>query len=267
MKYRLTFALVASLTSTAFAAFQAPLPEFKNEKQLAEWRAEKASEPTSQGYVVEETVFYTGKPYLASTGGYAFKYRSYSPELARWTSEDPSGFPDGANNKIYVNNQVLSLFDSTGLSGNYVDYYKYERELTKYLSLGELSAYIGGGALASGGAGAATGGVVGMGIGSIPSAVVGAVGAGIVGGVTAGLAKANMAYVDFINNSIEKYPIGDSVNPGGIVHTELRYSEYDLTFERYESSITGVGNWKSEWSTLGVKFTGTVTSFKTAIYE
>ena len=44
MKHKLTFALVASLTSTAFAEFKAPLPEFKNEKQLAEWRAEKASE-------------------------------------------------------------------------------------------------------------------------------------------------------------------------------------------------------------------------------
>ena len=89
------------MTSTAFAAFQAPLPEFKNEKQLAEWRAEKASESTSQGYAAEETAFYTGKPYLASAGGYAFKYRSYNPKLVRWTSEDPSGFPDGANQLKY----------------------------------------------------------------------------------------------------------------------------------------------------------------------
>ena len=102
MKTKLTFALVAALTGSAFAAFQAPLPEFKNEKQLAEWRAEKASEATSQGYVAEKTAFYTGKPYLASSGGYAFKYRSYDPELARWTSEDPSGFPDGANSNIYA---------------------------------------------------------------------------------------------------------------------------------------------------------------------
>jgi RHS repeat-associated protein len=102
MKHKLTFALVAFMTSTAFAAFQAPLPEFKNEKQLAEWRAEKAAEATSQGYAAKETAFYTGKPYLASTGSYAFKYRSYSPEVARWTSEDPSGFPDGPNCQIYA---------------------------------------------------------------------------------------------------------------------------------------------------------------------
>ncbi|MGL5020216.1 MAG: RHS repeat-associated core domain-containing protein [Luteolibacter sp.] len=114
MKYKLTFALVASLTSTAFAAFQAPLPEFKNEKQLAEWRAEKASESASKAYAVEETAFYTGKPYLASSSSYAFKYRSYNPEAARWTSEDPSGFPDGANGNIYVPIPTSSL-DFAGL--------------------------------------------------------------------------------------------------------------------------------------------------------
>jgi RHS repeat-associated protein len=102
MKTKLTFALVAALTSTAFAEFKAPLPEFKNEKQLAEWRAEKASEATSQGHVVEETAFYTGKPYLALSSSYAFKYRNYSPQVARWKSEDPSGFPDGANSSVYA---------------------------------------------------------------------------------------------------------------------------------------------------------------------
>ena len=114
MKYKLTFALVAALTSTAFAEFKAPLPEFKNEKQLAEWRAEKASEATSQGYAAEETAFFTGKPYLASSGGYAFKYRSYNPGLARWTSEDPSGFPDGANANVYAPTPTTDL-DLEGL--------------------------------------------------------------------------------------------------------------------------------------------------------
>ena len=116
MKYKLTFALVAALTSTAFAEFKAPLPEFKNEKQLAEWRAEKSVEAASQGYFAEEAAFYTGKPYLASFSGYAFKFRSYDPELARWTSEDPSGFPDGSNNTIYVNNKSTNAIDLMGLN-------------------------------------------------------------------------------------------------------------------------------------------------------
>ncbi len=114
MKYKLTFALVASLTSTAFGAFQAPLPEFKNEKQLADWRAEKACEVTRQGYAAEVTPFYTGKPYLASSSNYAFKYRSYNPEVARWTSEDPSGFPDGANGSYYAPRPTTQL-DALGL--------------------------------------------------------------------------------------------------------------------------------------------------------
>jgi RHS repeat-associated protein len=114
MKHKLTFALVVLMTSTAFADFQAPVPEFKNEKQLAEWQAEKASEATKQGYVAEEAAFYTGKPYLASSGTYAFKFRSYDSELARWTSEDPSGFPDGANGNIYAPNPTRE-FDFSGL--------------------------------------------------------------------------------------------------------------------------------------------------------
>jgi RHS repeat-associated protein len=101
------------MANTAFAAFPAAMPEFKNEKQLATWRAEQASKADTR--TAEEThAFYTGKPYVDSTGGYAFQYRSYNPELARWTSEDPSGFPDGANQNIYAPVPTRSI-DSTGL--------------------------------------------------------------------------------------------------------------------------------------------------------
>jgi len=113
MKYKLTFALVAALTGSAFAAFQAPLPEFKNEKQLAEWRAEQIAKSSTQT-ATDETAFYTGKPYIESSDSYAFKYRSYNPELVRWTSADPSGFPDGANQSAYGPNP-LSEFDFGGL--------------------------------------------------------------------------------------------------------------------------------------------------------
>jgi len=61
----------------------------------------------------EPTVFFTGKPYVDGLG-YVFKYRNYNPELCRWQSADPSGFPDGANNQIYVNNKVTSALDPTG---------------------------------------------------------------------------------------------------------------------------------------------------------
>ena len=47
-------------------------------------------------------IFYTGKPYDADAQEYIFAARNYDPTVARWTSVDPSGFPDGANNRIYT---------------------------------------------------------------------------------------------------------------------------------------------------------------------
>lgn len=61
--------------------------------------------------------FYTGKPYDADLGAYVFAYRGYDPEMNRWTTADPSGFPDGSNPLKYVSNNPLSLFDDTGLKG------------------------------------------------------------------------------------------------------------------------------------------------------
>ena len=103
MKTKLTLALVALITSSAFAGIPKVLPEFKNAQQLAEWRDEMAAKhKATTTTATDDHAFYTGKPYIESTGSYAFKYRSYNPELARWTSEDPSGFPDGANATIYA---------------------------------------------------------------------------------------------------------------------------------------------------------------------
>jgi hypothetical protein len=36
--------------------------------------------------------------------------------MARWTTVDPSGFPDGANNRVYVNNRSPSFIDNNGLN-------------------------------------------------------------------------------------------------------------------------------------------------------
>lgn len=58
--------------------------------------------------------FYTGKPYDADSEGYTFMYRNYDPELNRWTTVDPSGFPDGANNQLYAPSPTFKL-DPLGL--------------------------------------------------------------------------------------------------------------------------------------------------------
>ena len=61
------------------------------------------------------TYFYTGKPYDNDLGNYTFAYRNYNPEINRWTSANPSGFPDGANVYSYVNSAVNNHIDSDGL--------------------------------------------------------------------------------------------------------------------------------------------------------
>ena len=58
--------------------------------------------------------FYTGKPYDKDLGAYTFNYRNYDPKVARWTSADPSGFPDGANIQRYAPIPTIA-FDATGL--------------------------------------------------------------------------------------------------------------------------------------------------------
>ena len=117
MKTKLTLALAAILSGTAFGSMPAVLPEFKNEKQLAEWRDEMVAKHAATTTATEDHAFYTGKPYIESTASYTFKYRSYNPVLARWTSEDPSGFPDGANGNIYAP-VPTSQFDFEGLQAS-----------------------------------------------------------------------------------------------------------------------------------------------------
>lgn len=66
--------------------------------------------------VVEQpaSYFYTGKPYDSDLGAYVFNARNYNPEINRWTSTDPSGFIDGANNTIYAPTPTIEL-DANGL--------------------------------------------------------------------------------------------------------------------------------------------------------
>ena len=85
-----------------------------------------------QGVTYQENkpvCFYTGKPFDMELGTYVFKYRNYDPKMQRWTTADPSGFPDGANNYTYVSMPSSSL-DPTGLvtidnAADAVFWYKY----------------------------------------------------------------------------------------------------------------------------------------------
>ena len=94
---------MAIITSTAFAGFNAPLPEFKTPKELTEWRAELAakSEPTAKT-TAEKIVFYTGKPYLASTVSYAFKYRSEVSEISGPQGKQIRSYESEVQEKIHA---------------------------------------------------------------------------------------------------------------------------------------------------------------------
>ena len=58
--------------------------------------------------------FFTGKPNIDGLG-YSFLFRSYRPELAKWQTSDPLGYPDGFNNFAYLNNQPGEHIDQLGL--------------------------------------------------------------------------------------------------------------------------------------------------------
>jgi len=60
-----------------------------------------------------EEICYTGKPYSKELGAYVFNYRNYDPQTSRWTTPDPSGFPDGANNQVYTATPTTD-FDPNG---------------------------------------------------------------------------------------------------------------------------------------------------------
>ena len=102
-----------------------PMPEFMSQSQVVAWqkdriakadaaRASQAAASRPSTIDSSTSAFYTGKPYLAESGSYAFKYREYNPEMNRWTTVDPSGFPDGANNRLYAA-VPTSEFDNNGL--------------------------------------------------------------------------------------------------------------------------------------------------------
>ena len=74
---------------------------------------DKAVEMTSFGETGAKNAFFTGKPMIDELG-YSFLFRDYNPNLGKWTTSDPLGYPDGWNNLAYVNNEVIGAVDICG---------------------------------------------------------------------------------------------------------------------------------------------------------
>lgn len=76
--------------------------EITTAKQTATKAKAKTEEVIPGADVQPAAYFYTGKPYDEDLGGYVFNCRTYSPAINRWTTPDPSRFPDGANAHRYT---------------------------------------------------------------------------------------------------------------------------------------------------------------------
>ncbi|MDX2080588.1 MAG: RHS repeat-associated core domain-containing protein [Terrimicrobiaceae bacterium] len=100
----------------------------ETDKRLAAIQAREAAEAkvaaqvtSSASAITHSPLFFTGKPLVEETDQYAFLFRHYDPELNRWTTSDPSGFPDWPNNYLY-SNTPLNGVDPDGLAWNELDY-------------------------------------------------------------------------------------------------------------------------------------------------
>lgn len=61
----------------------------------------------------------TGKPFIEDLESFVFRFRHFLVRGQRWTTADPSGFPDGPNNYGYGLNQPSQYYDKAGLVGEH----------------------------------------------------------------------------------------------------------------------------------------------------
>ena len=74
---------------------------------------------TAYGERLEKGRF-TGKPFIKEIDGYIFSNRTYLPELGRWNTFDPLGYPDGKNNFSYFTDPNAGV-DPEGTTQLYID--------------------------------------------------------------------------------------------------------------------------------------------------
>ena len=109
---------ITSVLKTLATVFAVAITQLGSPAQAKETLPGVAEQPA--------TYFYTGKPYDGDLGSYTFNARNYSPEINRWTSVDPSGFPDGANGQRY------SPVPTNGLDPLGLQSYSYNYSWTGY---------------------------------------------------------------------------------------------------------------------------------------
>ncbi len=273
MKTKLTTILLA-LTAVGLnlpanasspAALPAPLPEFMDQAQTAKWNANLATSvaPTSAN-PSSTTQFYTGKPYVAEAGGYVFKYRTYSPEIARWTTSDPSGFPDGVNNHIYVEESPIVALDNDGLQTVTIEQ-DYSFQIT-----GARASYLA--AISNASLAAVGTAAVGAGVGTAFPVVGTTLGAALGGIAGFGVGAAgNIAgqYDSFANGIVTTYPLGSATSANAnatLINTVTQNYANNVTLQ---STTTTISYTEEDYS-LGLtkaNFTATIDYAVVNTYE
>ena len=213
-----------------------------DKNQLAAWRAEtmsksiaaekQAAQAAEQKAQAAAPAFFTGKPYLPATATYAFKYRDYAPSLARWTSEDPSGFPDGANSSYYAPSPT-SQIDYQGLSMTVIIKEFYYDKITNYFSHDQMR----------------------ISVGMDPTLVF-------------NIRRA--AYQDFKNSIALAYSVGDEIVKGQrvSVQTGIVADSAQLRAGYPKSKLTSIGySDTTAFSDVGFTFNAHISSQKTYSYE
>jgi len=81
--------------------------------EKVEKRARRYSAPSPTAFGEGDAAFFTGKPQVPGLGR-AFLFRNCRPDLAKWQTADPLGYPDGWNSLAYCNNSAAVAMDLLG---------------------------------------------------------------------------------------------------------------------------------------------------------
>ena len=81
--------------------------------EKVEKRARRYSAPSPTAFGEGDAAFFTGKPQVPGLGR-AFLFRNYRPDLAKWQTADPLGYPDGWNSNMYGLNTPNAGIDLLG---------------------------------------------------------------------------------------------------------------------------------------------------------
>ena len=76
-------------------------------------KGRKYSAAAVTAFGVGDAAFFTGKPQVPGLGR-AFLFRNYRPDLAKWQTADPLGYPDGWNSNMYGLNTPNAGIDLLG---------------------------------------------------------------------------------------------------------------------------------------------------------